>query len=141
MFTKEYIRKWKLEHPKARTEIDRRWVARNRDRKNAQLRVQYAIRRGYIKRQPCKVCGKPNAHAHHEDYTKPLAIIWLCRKHHNEHHKLMSNTSTPIKDFLRKIGSKGGKKSAQHPDRPRLNKEAAIARWRKAIPEPKALPK
>jgi hypothetical protein len=47
------------------------------------------------------------------------------------------NTTPSIKDYLRKIGSKGGKKSAQHPDRPRLNKEAAIARWRSRIPVPK----
>jgi hypothetical protein len=48
------------------------------------------------------------------------------------------NTSNPaVKDFLRKIGSKGGKKSAQHPDRPRLNQEAALARWRSHIPAPK----
>jgi hypothetical protein len=46
--------------------------------------------------------------------------------------------STPtVKDYLRKIGSKGGKRSAQHPDRPRLNKEAAEARWRKRLPQPK----
>jgi hypothetical protein len=52
------------------------------------------------------------------------------------------NTSNPaVKDFLRKIGSKGGKKSAQHPDRPRLNQEAALARWRKVIPAPKEIPK
>lgn len=50
-------------------------------------------------------------------------------------------TAATIKDYLRKIGSKGGKKSAQHPDRPRLNKEAAIARWRGHIPKPKEIPK
>jgi hypothetical protein len=49
------------------------------------------------------------------------------------------NTTPSVKDYLRKIGSKGGKKSAQHPNRPQLNKEAAIARWRKHIPTPKAI--
>jgi hypothetical protein len=47
--------------------------------------------------------------------------------------------SAPVKDFLRRVGSKGGKKSAQHPDRPRLNKEAAQARWRKQMPKPKII--
>jgi hypothetical protein len=44
-----------------------------------------------------------------------------------------------ITDFLRKAGSKGGKKSALHPNRRKLNQEAAIARWRKNLPVPKAV--
>jgi hypothetical protein len=48
---------------------------------------------------------------------------------------MMKTTSPEIKDYLRKIASKGGRASAQHPDRPRLNREAAISRWRKAIPK------
>ena len=45
-------------------------------------------------------------------------------------------TTDPVKIFLRKIGSKGGKKSAQHPNRRHLNKLAAEARWRKRLPTP-----
>jgi hypothetical protein len=49
-------------------------------------------------------------------------------------------TSSPIvKEFLRKAGQKGGRKSAQHPDRKRLNREAAESRWRKRHPEPKKI--
>lgn len=40
------------------------------------------VKRGNIKRERCEVCGKENAHAHHEDYSKPLEVRWLCRKHH-----------------------------------------------------------
>ena len=39
-------------------------------------------RAGRIDKLPCVVCGNPMSEAHHEDYTKPLNIIWLCRKHH-----------------------------------------------------------
>ncbi len=45
------------------------------------------IRSGRIKRQPCEVCGDQNGHAHHEDYNKPLEVIWLCRKHHLQRHR------------------------------------------------------
>jgi len=45
--------------------------------------VGYAIRAGKLKRKPCDVCGTTKVDGHHEDYTKPLEVIWLCRKHHN----------------------------------------------------------
>ena len=46
-----------------------------------------------------------------------------------------------ITDFLREAGRKGGKKSARHPNRKRLNKAAAESRWRKNLPTPKEIPK
>lgn len=47
-----------------------------------------AERRGELVRQPCEVCGAVKVEGHHDDYTKPLAIRWLCHKHHGEAHKL-----------------------------------------------------
>jgi hypothetical protein len=48
--------------------------------------VRSAIRRGLIERKPCEVCGAEPADAHHDDYSRPLAIRWLCRLHHRELH-------------------------------------------------------
>lgn len=45
----------------------------------------------------------------------------------------------PVKRFLKKAGSKGGKKSAQHPKRRELNQRAAQERWRKRLPVPKEI--
>lgn len=47
-----------------------------------------ALRRGKMVRMPCEVCGDPNSHGHHEDYTKPYDVRWLCKTHHNEAHGL-----------------------------------------------------
>lgn len=30
----------------------------------------------------CEVCGDENSQMHHPDYTKPLAVVWLCRGCH-----------------------------------------------------------
>jgi hypothetical protein len=50
--------------------------------------VSKHIRRGHLKRRPCEVCGAANdIHAHHDDYSKPFEIVWLCRRHHAELHR------------------------------------------------------
>lgn len=49
-----------------------------------------ALRRGDIIRpEICPDCGrKTHVHAHHEDYTKPLDIMWFCRQCHDNFHNL-----------------------------------------------------
>lgn len=47
-----------------------------------------ALRDGRLIRKPCNKCGSvENIEAHHEDYNKPLEILWLCKEHHQEIHK------------------------------------------------------
>jgi hypothetical protein len=46
-----------------------------------------ALQAGIIDREPCLECGG-RAEAHHNDYLKPLDVIWLCRAHHMELHRL-----------------------------------------------------
>jgi hypothetical protein len=68
------------------TEYTREWRSRNPQKYKAQNAVNNAIARGKLKREPCKICGA-KAHAHHEDYSKPLDVIWVCPEHHAEMHK------------------------------------------------------
>lgn len=57
------------------------------ERKRAGWLVQNAICKGRLVRQPCEVCGtRRYVDAHHDDYTKPLDVRWLCRSHHQLHH-------------------------------------------------------
>lgn len=49
--------------------------------------VKRAIRSGSLVRQPCESCGTTQrVQAHHDDYNKPLAVRWLCFRHHREWH-------------------------------------------------------
>lgn len=57
-------------------------------KKKAHSAIQNALRRVKIKRYPCIICGDTKSEAHHNDYEKPLDVVWLCRKHHQEHHNL-----------------------------------------------------
>jgi len=55
----------------------------------ARCRVQYAIRSGKVVRKPCEILGcTDRAEAHHDDYSKPYDVGWLCKYHHTEHHQL-----------------------------------------------------
>ena len=56
-------------------------------RKKVRMLTRYAVRSGKLYEQPCEVCGENKVEAHHDDYNKPLEVRWLCRKHHDEHHK------------------------------------------------------
>ena len=48
--------------------------------------VNNAIRDKRLFREHCEVCGSENAQAHHDDYSKPLEVRWLCFKHHRALH-------------------------------------------------------
>lgn len=44
------------------------------------------VKRGKIERKPCIVCGSKKSQGHHTDYSKPLDVVWFCRRHHFDHH-------------------------------------------------------
>jgi hypothetical protein len=48
--------------------------------------VSNAVRDGRLTKLPCEVCGSSFAEAHHDDYTKPLDVRWLCKVHHERWH-------------------------------------------------------
>lgn len=48
-------------------------------------------RRGLITPKPCEVSGCNNkSEKHHDDYSKPLVVRWLCRIHHLELHNAIA---------------------------------------------------
>src|SRR5260221_390749 len=54
---------------------------------NARAYANVYQRRGKLIRQPCEKCGDLFAEKHHDDYTKPLAVKWLCRSCHLALHR------------------------------------------------------
>lgn len=54
---------------------------------NVRKTVRSAIFHGRLVKQPCERCGAGKAHAHHEDYSKPLDVVWLCQTHHQARHR------------------------------------------------------
>ena len=64
----------------------RAYLDRNPIKRAAHIATGNAIRDGRLKREPCEACGA-RAEAHHDDYSKPLDVRWLCPTHHAEWHK------------------------------------------------------
>jgi hypothetical protein len=60
--------------------------AKEPEKYRARNAVNNAIRDGRLARRVCETCGK-KAEAHHEDYSKPLDVKWLCVLHHHERHR------------------------------------------------------
>lgn len=66
---------------------------RHPDKYAAQTAVSNAIRDGRLVRQPCEVCGATrHIHGHHDDYSKPLDVRWLCPVHHAARHAELSRS-------------------------------------------------
>lgn len=58
-----------------------------RRKSNARAYANTYRRRGKLERGPCEVCGDPQSEMHHDDYSKPLEVRWLCRPCHIAHHE------------------------------------------------------
>lgn len=58
---------------------------RNPDKFKAWTMVNNAVRDGRLMREPCQNCGSVPAQAHHDDYSKPLDVRWLCFFCHRKH--------------------------------------------------------
>ena len=56
---------------------------RNAEKIAARKKLAYEVEYGRIKKLPCRDCGKLEVHGHHEDYNKPLDVVWLCQNCHN----------------------------------------------------------
>lgn len=57
------------------------------DRRFARNQVRIAVKKGLLKKEPC-YCGEVKVEGHHPDYSKPLEVIWACKKHHVELDKM-----------------------------------------------------
>lgn len=96
--------KWRLENPEKYLEQKRRYRVVNAEKSRRSVRkyqnenpeklrahrlVYWAVKSGKLTKHPCYVCGNEKSEGHHYDYTKPLDVIWVCRKHHRQEHEKM----------------------------------------------------
>lgn len=92
----------------------RRQIERHPVEEAARRAVRAAVESGRLVRQPCEKCGAEIAQAHHDDYSKPLDVRWLCRLHHDEHHR---------EERLAKRRERVARVNSKRPDAPRVTIE------------------
>lgn len=97
--TKTDVRKHRAENDSVR-EYDRRrgsrktlgdlqkYRAENPEKYKAHSAVNSALRSGtLVKPEKCEDCGETKKlHGHHDDYSKPLEVRWLCARCHSIFH-------------------------------------------------------
>ena len=55
-------------------------------RKKGRRITNNLIKSGKLKKGSCVVCESSEVLAHHEDYSRPDDIIWICENHHKLYH-------------------------------------------------------
>jgi hypothetical protein len=73
--------------------------------------VHEALKSGrLIRAEACEKCGHPTVEAHHESYSKPLEVNWLCRDCHKALHRkthcLRGHPLTPDNVYMRPNGER-----------------------------------
>src|SRR5262245_21627464 len=83
----EYQRKYRAKNALKVYKMNRRIRRENPAKYRAWIITSAAIARGKLLKKPCEVCACVlNVQAHHDDYNEPLAVRWLCKKHHAQRH-------------------------------------------------------
>jgi hypothetical protein len=67
----------------------KKWSDNNALKRAAHIILGNALRDGKIfKLNACEICdSEDNIHGHHDDYSQPLGVTWLCAKCHKDWHK------------------------------------------------------
>ncbi len=89
----EYYREYDRQRSKdpARIAGIRASQKRHPEKHKARITLHNAVKRGKLKRLPCEQCGVAATDAHHPDYSKPLEVVWLCRQHHMDLHRIVED--------------------------------------------------
>lgn len=102
----QYARAYEARYPKKKAASTKAWFKSERGKEQnrgykqksrasglidhqikARRAVDHELKMGKLVRLPCVICRDPKSHGHHEDYDKPLDVVWLCPKHHKARHK------------------------------------------------------
>lgn len=81
-------KRWERETETGRAYKKRKLLAYDQKKRRAGAYARQAKWKGRLIEDPCEKCGATaDIHMHHDDYSKPLEVRWLCRGCHEIEHK------------------------------------------------------
>lgn len=89
---KETLKRYYHNHKDSESARQKEYIENNHKKYLAHRAVRSAVLKGVLDHQPCSVCGEIKAEAHHDDYSKPLEVKWLCHKCHMMWHSQNKET-------------------------------------------------
>lgn len=80
----EYTRNWQRRNKEMVYEYTKQYRKNNPDKYKATSRINHLVEKGKLTKPiACEVCGTVGrVEAHHADYSKPLDVMWVCKKCH-----------------------------------------------------------
>jgi len=91
------ISRWRAENPEIYRALVNNGAKKNREKMKeigidgVYYKVHRAVRAGVLTPEPCRICGCNDVVAHHEDYEKPLDVLWYCQRHHMRLHQIVGS--------------------------------------------------
>jgi hypothetical protein len=92
-------------YAKASYDAGKRSRPPERAKANAHAAVYRALKRGEVMRpENCSHCGKADRiEGHHDDYSRPLDVMWLCVMCHRERHAELAAKGIDPDDTMEKV--------------------------------------
>lgn len=97
---REVKRRMSEKYKEQKNKYDRWYRKVYPERARARDKVKYAVSTGkLIRSSECELCKKvAKTHGHHEDYSNPLDVIWLCPTCHLSYHKNHENRAERLSE-------------------------------------------
>ncbi len=89
----DYYRSYDLERSKTPERIklgllsSKRRTIKYPEKRSAHAKARQAFLSGKITKKDCEHCGNVKTEMHHNDYSKPLDVMWLCKLCHESWHR------------------------------------------------------
>ena len=91
IYQREKVRNYPETYARKHKRSDKKRIGRKReyprDIKSAHEKIKQEVKSGKLVKGSCEICGWEKTIAHHDDYSKPLVVRWLCNSCHQMWHR------------------------------------------------------